>query len=120
MDWPVILVWAAAALVVCASGTFVSPFLCEGMAHALLARSSRRSRQVLYAALSSFTVIVLGLGFGLIVSVGAPHGQVFHRSDWLPILAMALLAPIILTLGAESFIARRRRRDGWGLPEISP
>jgi MFS family permease len=120
MDWPVILVWAVAALVVCAAGTFVSPFLCEGMAYALLARSSRRSRQALYALLSSFTVIVLMLSFVLIVSVGAPHGQVFHRSNWLTMLAMALLAPIILTLGAQSFIGRRRRRDGWRLPEISP
>jgi hypothetical protein len=119
MDWPVIVVWAAAALVVCAVGTFVSPFLCEGMAHALLARSSRRSWQVLYAALSSFTVIILGLGFVLIVSVGAPHGQVFQRSDWLRMLAVALLAPIILTLGAQALIARRRRQVGWGLPEIS-
>ena len=34
MDWPVVLVWAAAALVVYAAGTFVSPFLCEGMGRA--------------------------------------------------------------------------------------
>jgi hypothetical protein len=65
-------------------------------------------------------VIVLGLGFVLIVSVGVPHGQVFQRSDWLRMLAVTLLAPIILTLGTQSFVARRRRRDGWGLPEISP
>ncbi len=120
MDWPVLLVWAAAALAIYAAGTFVSPFLCEGMAHALLAGSSRRRRQVLYAALSSLAVILLGLGFVLMVSVGAPHGQVFQRSDWLRLLAVALLAPIILTLAAQSFIARRRRQDGWGPPEISP
>jgi len=120
MDWPVILVWAAAAHAVYAAGTFVSPFLCEGMAHALLAGSSRRRCQVLYAALSSLTVIVLVPGFVLIVSVCAPHGQVFHRSDWLRVLVVALLAPIILTLGAQSFIARRRLQVGWGLPEISP
>jgi hypothetical protein len=120
MDWPVIVVWAAAALVVCASGTFISPFLCEGMANALVAGSYPRGYQALYAALSSFTVIVLGLCFVLIVSVGAPHGQIFHRSDWLAMLAMALLAPVILTLSAQSFIARRRRQVGWWLPEISP
>jgi hypothetical protein len=56
----------------------------------------------------------------MIVSVGVPHGQVFQRSDWLRMLAVTLLAPIILTLGTQSFVARRRRRDGWGLPEISP
>jgi len=65
-------------------------------------------------------VIVLGLGFVLIVSVGAPHGQVFHRSDWRRMLAVALLAPFILTLGAQSFIDCRRRQVGWELPEISP
>jgi hypothetical protein len=32
IDWRVILVWAAAVLVVYARDTFVSPFLCEGMA----------------------------------------------------------------------------------------
>ena len=89
------------------------------MAEALRAGSSRRRSQVLYAALSSLAVVLLGLGFVLIVSVCAPHGQIFQRSDWLRLLAMALFAPIILILGAQSFIARRRRQDGWGFPDIS-
>ena len=46
-------------------------------------------------------VIALVTCFVLIVSVGARHGQVFQRSDWLRLLPVALLAPFILILAAQ-------------------
>jgi hypothetical protein len=119
MDWRVTLAWATAQLVVLAVGTFVTPFLCEGMARALQGGSSRRYQAVLFAALSSVEVMALVLGFVLIVSVGSPHGQIFRQSDWLVLLVMALIAPILLILAARDTISWRRRQDRWGLSEPS-
>jgi len=118
-DWRVILAWGTAQIVIMAAGTFVSPFLCEGMVGALQSGSSRRYRAALFAALSSLVVMALVLGFVLIISVGSPHGQVFRQSDWLVLPAMALIAPIILILAARDTISWRRRQDGWGLSEPS-
>ena len=118
IDWRVVLVWGPATLVVGAAGVFLCPFLCEGMIRALQGGSSRWYRPALVAALSSLMVMALVLGFVVIVSVGAPHGQVFQRSDWLRVLPMALLAPIFLVLTARDTSSWRRRRDGWDLPEI--
>ena len=72
----------------------------------------------LFAALSSLMVIALVAGFVLIVSVGARHGQVFQRSDWLRLLPVALLAPFVLIVAAHDTMSWRRRRDGCGLSEI--
>jgi hypothetical protein len=118
IDWRVVLVWGPATLVVSAVGAFICPFLCEGMIRALQNGPSRWYRPALVAALSSLMVMVLVLGFVVIVSVGAPHGQVFQRSDWLRVLPMALLAPIFFVFAARDTISWRRRRDGWDLPEI--
>jgi hypothetical protein len=118
MDGRVILAWAAAQLVVIAAGSFLSPFLCEGMVRALQSGSSRRYRTVLFAALSSLVVMALVLSFVGIVSVGSPHGQVFRRADWLVLLALALIAPVILILAARETLSARRRQEGWGLPEV--
>jgi len=116
-DWPVVLVWAAATLVVIAAGTFFSILLCEAMARALQSGSARRT--ALHAALSSLMVMALISAFVRIVAIGAPHGQVFRQSDWLGPLVLALVAPMIVILGARDTISRRRRRAGWGLPEIT-
>jgi hypothetical protein len=114
LDWRVILVWGPAALLVCAAGCFLSPFLCEGMIRALQDGPSRWYRSAKVAALSSLMVIALMLTFVVIVSIGAPQGQVFQRSDWLRVvLPIALLAPIILVMAALDTISWRRRRDGW-------
>ncbi len=102
VDWPVVLVWGPATLAVIAVGTFVFPFLGEAMVRALQSESSHRYRAPLIAALSSLFVIALILGFVLIVTVGAPHGQVFRRADWLLVLVFALFAPPALFLARET------------------
>jgi hypothetical protein len=118
IDWSVALVWAAASLVILAAGTFVGTFLCEGMVRALRCGSPRR--MALYAASSSLMVMALLAAFVLMVSLGAPHGQVFRRSDGLWLLPVVVLAPpIILILAARDRISRLRRRDRWGLPEMT-
>jgi hypothetical protein len=117
-DWRVVFAWATAQLVLIAMGTFVFPFLWEAMIRALQVGSSRRYRPALVAAASSLFVIALTLVFVLIVTVMAPHGQVFRRADWLVVLPIALIAPIAVFLGARDTISWRRRRDGWDLPEI--
>jgi hypothetical protein len=118
LDWRVILVWGPATLLVCAAGCFLSPFLCEGMIRALQDGPSRWYRSAMVAALSSLMVIALVLTFVVIVTIGAPHGQVFQRSDWLRVLAIALLAPIVLVVAAMDTISWRSRRDGWDCSEI--
>ena len=60
-------------------------------------------------------VMALLAGFVLMVSLGAPHGQVFRRSDGLWLLPVIVLAPpIILILSARDSVSRRRRRDDGG------
>jgi hypothetical protein len=112
-DWPVAIAWITAQLMLIAAGTFVFPFLWEAMVRALQSGSSQRYRPALVAALSSLVVVALILTFVLIVTVMAPHGQVFRRADWLVVLPMALIAPIAVYLGARDTISWRRRRDGW-------
>ena len=118
IDWSVALPWAASTLVVVSTGTFLSILLCEGMVRAIRGNSSRRI--ALYAALSSLMVTGLIMVFVLLVSVGAPHGQVFRQSDGLRLLPVFLLVPpIAVWIGAQGSISIRRRREGWELPEIT-
>jgi hypothetical protein len=120
VNWPTRLFWSVASLVVMAAGGIIFPLLCEAMIGTL--QKGRRGwlRAALYATLSSFVVIALGLGFVLMVSIGPQPGLLFDRSDWLRLLAASLIAPPFLAVAARSAIARRRSRSGWGIVEISP
>jgi hypothetical protein len=118
-DWPLILVWAVASIVVIAAGTFVSPLLCEGMIRALQERPGRHFQAVVLGALSSLLVIAGGLGFVGIVALGSRYGILFHQADWPRLLAVALLAPLVVIWAARSIIARRHRQGRWRATGIS-
>jgi hypothetical protein len=113
---PPALPWAVASIVVVAAGSLSFPLLCDAMIRALRSGTRGRLLLTLHAASSSLAVIVLGLTFVLIVSLGSHQGALFDWSDWPRLLATSLLGPPCVALAADSAIARHSR-DGWGIAE---
>ncbi len=115
---PPTIPWAVASIVVVAAGSLIFPLLCDAMVRALRTGTRRGLLLTIHAASSSLAVIVLGLTFVLIVSLGSHQGALFDWSDWPRLFATSLLGPLCVALTADSAIARRSR-DGWGIAEPS-
>ncbi len=115
---PPTLPWAVASVVVVAAGSLIFPLLCDAMIRALRSGTRRRLLLTVNAATSSLAVMVLGLSFVLIVSLGSHQGALFEWSDWPRLFATSLLGPPCVALTADSAIARRSR-DGWGIAKPS-
>jgi hypothetical protein len=115
---PPTLPWAVASVVVVSAGSLIFPLLCDAMIRAFRSGTRRGLLLTLLAASSSLAVMVLGLTFVLIVSLGSHQGALFDWSDWPRLLAMSLLGPPCVAVVADSAIARRSR-DGWGIAEPS-
>jgi hypothetical protein len=115
---PPTLPWAVASIVVVAAGSLIFPLLCDAMIRALRSGTRGRLLMMLHAASSSLVVMVLGLTFVLIVSLGSHQGALFEWSDWPRLFATSLLGPPCVALTADSAIARRSR-DGWRIAKPS-
>jgi hypothetical protein len=118
-DWPTTLVWAFASLVVTGAGGIVFTLIGDATIRAVQTPVGGRTRIAAYAALSSVVAIALGLAFASIVSIGTHQASSFARSDVLRLLAGSLFAPPMLAVAVRESIARRRRRDLWGLADIA-
>ena len=82
-------------------------------------RSGRTMHRRATMVLSSLFVVGLGLAFVLIVSLGKHQEASFTWSDSLRLFAGSLFAPPLMAFAVFDEQARRRRRGGWGLADIS-
>jgi hypothetical protein len=118
--WSTRLLWAVASLVVIAAGAIIFTLLGEATIRALYGDKRTRLRVAAYLVLSGIIPMALGFLYMLIVSLGSSREFLFARADWLRLLGASLFAPPMLAFGAREAIARRRRRDSWGIADIAP
>jgi hypothetical protein len=118
-DWSTTLLWAIASLVVTGAGGVVFTLIGAAMIRALRDRKAVRMRTVCYSVLSTVVAIGLGVCLAAIVSLGPQHGSPFAPSDALRLVGASLCAPPMLAVAACEAVARKRRRDSWGLAETA-
>ncbi len=113
------MLWAIASLVVSGSGAIVFVLLGAAMVRAIEDRRAGRVRLVLCSVLSSVVAIGLGMSFVLIVSLDRHVGCPFAGADFVRLVAASFFAPPLLMYAARESVARRRRRESWGLADVA-